>query len=58
MKKYIFVLLALVVMLSTGCPIGLDYPLSKRTLIYTSYGRDSVPANNNSGFDVGIRHTF
>lgn len=38
--------------------IGLDYPLSKRTLIYTSYGRDSVPANNNSGFDVGIRHTF
>lgn len=38
--------------------IGLDYPLSKRTLVYVSYGRDSVPTVRNTGYDVGIRHTF
>jgi predicted porin len=40
--------------------IGLDYPLSKRTLIYTSVGRDSAITthNNKTGYDIGIRHTF
>ncbi|MFN7122966.1 MAG: porin [Hydrogenophaga sp.] len=38
--------------------LGLDYPLSKRTLIYTSLGRDSVLTTNKVGYDIGIRHTF
>ena len=38
--------------------IGLDYPLSKRTLIYTSVGRDSVRTTNKVGYDIGVRHTF
>jgi predicted porin len=40
--------------------IGVDYPLSKRTLIYVSYGRNNAiaaPASK-SGYDLGIRHTF
>ncbi|MFP8834648.1 porin [Hydrogenophaga sp. XSHU_21] len=38
--------------------IGIDYPLSKRTLVYVSYGRDSVRTANKTGYDVGLRHTF
>lgn len=38
--------------------IGLDYALSKRTTIYTSYGRNNALATDKSGYDVGIRHTF
>lgn len=45
--------------------IGLDYALSKRTLVYTSYGRDNgvsgstgLTANPKSGYDLGVRHTF
>lgn len=38
--------------------LGLDYVLSKRTRIYTSYGRDSALASSKSGFDLGIRHNF
>ncbi len=45
--------------------IGLDYALSKRTLVYTSYGRDTgvsattgLSANPKSGYDLGVRHTF
>lgn len=40
--------------------VGVDYLLSKRTLIYTSVARDTgtATASNNTGYDVGIRHTF
>lgn len=41
--------------------VGLDYALSKRTLVYTSYGRDSGTAtagSTRSGYDLGVRHTF
>lgn len=40
--------------------VGLDYALSKRTLVYTSYGRDTGTAapRSKSGFDLGVRHTF
>jgi predicted porin len=36
--------------------LGVDYALSKRTKIYTSYGRNSV--TKVTGYDVGVRHTF
>jgi len=40
--------------------LGVDYALSKRTLVYTSYGRDAAAsaAASKSGFDIGVRHTF
>lgn len=41
--------------------VGLDYALSKRTLVYTSYGRDTgtgAAAATRSGYDLGVRHTF
>ncbi len=45
--------------------VGIDYALSKRTLVYTSYGRDTgVSATTGrsvspkSGYDLGVRHTF
>lgn len=41
--------------------VGLDYALSKRTLVYTSYGRDkgtSITSGTKSGYDLGVRHTF
>ncbi|MEY2619822.1 MAG: hypothetical protein RL522_2824 [Pseudomonadota bacterium] len=41
--------------------VGLDYALSKRTLIYTSYGHDkgtSIATGSKSGYDLGVRHTF
>ena len=38
--------------------IGLDYALSKRTTLYTSYGRDAALAADKAGFDVGVRHAF
>lgn len=38
--------------------IGVDYALSKRTTLYTSFGRNGALATNKSGYDVGIRHTF
>lgn len=38
--------------------IGLDYALSKRTTLYTSYGRDSALATDKAGYDFGIRHAF
>ena len=41
--------------------VGLDYALSKRTLVYTSYGRDkgtSIASGSKSGYDLGVRHTF
>ena len=38
--------------------IGLDYALSKRTTLYTSYARDNALATDKSGFDFGIRHAF
>jgi predicted porin len=38
--------------------IGADYALSKRTTLYTSYGRDAALATDKTGFDFGIRHSF
>jgi predicted porin len=41
--------------------VGLDYALSKRTLVYTSYGRDkgtTFASGSKSGYDLGVRHTF
>ena len=38
--------------------LGLDYALSKRTLIYTSVGRDSALTTAKTGYDLGIRHNF
>ncbi|KRC08562.1 hypothetical protein ASE11_22595 [Hydrogenophaga sp. Root209] len=38
--------------------LGVDYALSKRTLIYTSLGRDTARTTNKTGYDIGIRHTF
>jgi predicted porin len=38
--------------------LGVEYALSKRTTLYTTFGRDSVRATNKTGYDVGIRHTF
>lgn len=38
--------------------IGLDYALSKRTTLYTSYGRDAALATDKAGFDFGVRHAF
>lgn len=38
--------------------IGLDYALSKRTTLYTSYGRDAALAADKGGFDFGVRHAF
>lgn len=41
--------------------VGLDYALSKRTLVYTSYGRDkgtTFASSSKSGYDLGVRHTF
>jgi len=46
------------VKLSKKLGVGVDYALSKRTTIYTNFGRDSVRVANKSGFDVGVRHTF
>lgn len=44
--------------LVTKIGLGIDYPLSKRTLLYVSYGRDSDRTTNKTGYDIGIRHTF
>ncbi len=45
--------------------LGLDYSLSKRTLVYTSWARDNgvsvatgVSANPKTGYDIGLRHNF
>jgi len=40
--------------------IGVDYALSKRTLIYTSIGRDTgtLSTVSKTGSDIGIRHSF
>lgn len=38
--------------------IGLDYALSKRTLVYTSFGRNSALAADKAGYDIGVRHNF
>ena len=40
--------------------LGLDYALSKRTKIYTSFGRDTVKtsATGRTVYDIGVRHTF
>ncbi len=41
--------------------VGLDYALSKRTMVYTSYGRDkgaAIVTGSKSGYDLGVRHTF
>ena len=38
--------------------IGADYALSKRTILYTSIGRDTVRTSDRSGFDIGVRHNF
>jgi predicted porin len=41
--------------------VGLDYALSKRTMVYTSYGRDTgtgTAGTARSGYDLGVRHTF
>lgn len=40
--------------------LGVDYVLSKRTLIYTSMARDTGSAitGAKTGYDVGIRHSF
>jgi predicted porin len=38
--------------------LGVDYALSKRTLVYTSLGRDGARTTNKTGYDIGIRHTF
>jgi len=38
--------------------LGVDYAMSKRTTLYTSYGRDAALAADKTGFDFGIRHSF
>ncbi len=40
--------------------IGADYAMSKRTTLYTSYGRDAAWTTDTTktGFDFGIRHNF
>ncbi len=44
--------------------VGLDYALSKRTVVYSSFGRDTgvsatgASARPKSGYDLGVRHTF
>lgn len=45
--------------------VGVDYSLSKRTLIYTSWARDrgisattGTTASPKSGYDIGVRHNF
>ncbi|MFD0668659.1 porin [Ramlibacter sp. MAHUQ-53] len=45
--------------------LGVDYSMSKRTLIYTSWARDNgvsastgLSASPKTGFDIGIRHNF
>lgn len=39
--------------------LGADYALSKRTLVYTSIGKDSKQATGSkTGFDIGVRHNF
>lgn len=41
--------------------LGVDYALSKRTLLYVSYGRNGgtlTRDNARSGYDFGVRHTF
>jgi predicted porin len=40
--------------------VGVDYALSKRTMIYTSMGRDTGTgtAVSKTGFDLGVRHAF
>jgi len=44
--------------LSKKFGLGYRYPLSKRTYLYTDYARDSVPASNKNGYDLGIQHNF
>lgn len=44
--------------LSKKFGIGYRYPLSKRTFVYTDFARDSVPASNKTGYDLGIQHNF
>lgn len=39
--------------------VGVDYALSKRTILYFSVGNNSKnTAGSDSGYDFGIRHTF
>jgi len=40
--------------------VGVDYTLSKRTMIYASMGRDTGTGTtvSKSGFDLGVRHAF
>ena len=39
--------------------LGIDYSLSKRTLVYASFSRDAQNATTEkAGYDLGIRHTF
>lgn len=44
--------------LSKKFGIGYRYPLSKRTFLYTDFARDSVPASNKTGYDLGLQHNF
>ncbi len=37
--------------------VGVDYALSKRTILYTSVGSDKKQSPKN-GFDLGVRHSF
>jgi predicted porin len=38
--------------------LGVDYALSKRTIVYTSVGHDRARTSDKNGFDLGIRHSF
>ena len=38
--------------------LGMRYALSKRTDIYSSYGRNSKAAANKSGLELGLQHNF
>lgn len=38
--------------------LGYRHPLSKRTFLYADVARDSVPASNKTGYDLGIQHNF
>lgn len=38
--------------------VGVEYALSKRTTVYSTFGRDSELATNKSGYDIGIKHSF
>jgi predicted porin len=38
--------------------VGYHYSMSKRTTLYVDFARDSEVANEESGYDVGIKHNF